>query len=79
MELLIELVFRGLIINFLGINARYFFFRLIGKKINRSDLKSKGDENQDDWYQDFLNGLAGLLVICLLSMGLAYLGGAWGN
>lgn len=79
MELFIELIFRGFIMGVLGLNARYFFFRIIGKNINKSDLISGRKKKQDDWYQDFLNALVGLLIICLLAIGFAYIGGAWGR
>ncbi|NQX85929.1 MAG: hypothetical protein HRT67_08490 [Flavobacteriaceae bacterium] len=71
MELFIEIVFRWLIVRILGIHTRYLFFKLIGKKKSMDYLS--GVTGKIESPQDFYNAVTGLIIFCLLSVGIAYI------
>jgi len=39
-EFLIEIIIRGLIIRFFGINTRYLYFKIIGKNVSKAELST---------------------------------------
>lgn len=65
METLIEIFFRQFFIRFVGINIRYYFFKIIGKE--------KAKEYFDKINQDFFNAIVGVFVTIFLSILIAYL------
>lgn len=72
MEVILELIIRGFIINFLGVNIRYQFFRLF-----RSDVKKENfEDNQADigncFAQGFYNFFVGIISFIVLSFGIVY-------
>jgi len=71
MELFIEIIFRWLIVRVLGVYSRYLFFKIIGKKKSMNDLSGVGRKIESS--QDFYNALTGLIIFCLLSVGIAYI------
>lgn len=79
MEILFEIIILRFITRFLGYNVRYYLFKIFDKTVTKSEFSSNDKEEGNGVYQDLMNALVGFLIICLLSMGLAYLGGAWGN
>ncbi len=75
MDLLLELIFRGLIVDFLGRYTRFFFFKAIGKPKTMEYLTAeKTKDNHKVISQHISNVIIGLLVACGLFFGIAYLG-----
>ncbi len=56
MELL-EIIFGGLIINFLGINARYYFLKIFNKNLKKEDFKNDKNDIGAKFSQGFYNFL----------------------
>ncbi|MCX7552108.1 hypothetical protein [Xanthomarina sp. F2636L] len=79
MEIIVELIFRGLIVNVLGVYTRYYFFKLIGQ--TKSIEYLLGEKNRKDSSdiisQHFFNVFIGLMTFALISVSIAYL--VWGN
>jgi hypothetical protein len=73
-ELLFEIIFRGLIVNVIGLYTRYFFFKIIGieKSIEYLSGEKKNNDHQN-FSQNVLNGIVGLIVFCSLSVFMAWL------
>lgn len=70
-ELVVEIVFRWFIVRVIGVHSRYVFFKLIGKEKSMDELN--GDAGKTESSQDFHNAITGLIIFCLLSVGIAYL------
>ncbi|WP_379968029.1 hypothetical protein [Epilithonimonas sp. UC225_85] len=73
MEALFEIIIRGLIINFLGVNTRYYFFKIFNKDLQKKDLENNKSDVLDSFGQGFYNFFVGLSVFSILSIGIAYL------
>lgn len=72
--LLLEVIFRGIIVQTLGVYSRYYFFRLIGSKKSISYLTgSKNSSGSMSASQDFFNALVGLIVFCAVAVLIAYI------
>lgn len=78
MGILLELFFRGLIVNVLGLYTRYYFFKLIAKEKNIDYLL--GDkvlkDKTDLIFQHIFNVVIGLIMFTAISFAIAYL--VWG-
>ena len=63
---ILNLVVRRFLIRFVGLNVRFFFFRIFGKKITKKELSF--NKNQDEYFisQDLINAVVGLVCIGLL-------------
>ena len=75
LELFAEIIFRGIIVNVVGLYTRYYFFRLVGKTKTIEYLKG-GKSTKDEYNnvsQNFLNSIVGLIITCLISVSIAYL------
>lgn len=79
MEIIIELIFRGLIVNVLGVYTRYYFFKLIrkGKSIEYLLGEKYQKDSSDIISQHFFNIFIGLITFALISFFIAYL--VWGD
>jgi uncharacterized membrane protein len=79
MEILVELFFRGLIVDFFGLYSRFYFFKLIGKKRTLTYLKGeeKKTDSTDTISQHVFNVVIGLITFISLSFFVAYL--VWGE
>ena len=69
-----SIVFGRFISRFIGLNTRYFFFKLLRRKVSYEDLKTPMINKENDYdekgiQQDMYNALVGILVI-LLTIGL---------
>ena len=73
MMTLLEIVFGGLIINFIEINKRYYFFKIFNKNLKKDDFKNKEDDVGGQFSQGFYNFFIGLIIFCLISIGLVYI------
>lgn len=73
MEFLVEVIFRGLIIRVFGVYYRYYYFIIIGKPKTIFQLSGNKEKVSTSFSQDFYNALIGLIVFCLLSIGIAFL------
>ncbi len=75
MDFLIELIFRGLIVNFLGVSTRYYFFKLIGKPKSIKYLSGEiiKKDSTDLVQQPIFNIVIGLIVFCVISFSIAYM------
>lgn len=75
MEIIVELIFRGLIVNLLGVYTRYYVFKFIGQEKSIDYLlgtKNRKD-NSDNMSQNFFNASIGLITFVLISTSIAYL------
>lgn len=74
MDLIFELIIRRFIIEFLGVNFRYFCFALVGNKKNFSELRgynSKGDMIR--YSQHIYNIITGLILFVIISFSVVYM------
>ena len=67
-----EIFLRGLIIDFFGVNTRYYFFKMFKKNLKKEDFKNNNAKNADNIMQGFYNFFVGIVVSCLVVMGIAY-------
>ena len=72
MNTLIELFFRRFLVRLIGVNIRFYFFKLIGKPKTKKYLEGYY-KNSDGISQDFFNAVIGVLVLIPLSVLVAYL------
>jgi len=77
MELIVELIFRELIVNVIGLYTRYFFFKIIGVEKSIDYLSAKNKNGYKNFSQNGLNGLVGLIIFCFLSVCIAWLVFSW--
>lgn len=79
MDLIIELIFRGLIVNVLGLYSRFYFFKLIGKEKQIDYLLGEKNKNNntESISQHAFNIIIGLIVFAIISFAIAYL--VWGD
>lgn len=69
---LLEIIFGGLISQILGLNTRYYFFKIFNKNLKKEDFASDQDEI-NGLGQGFYNSFIGFIVFCLLFFGLTYI------
>ncbi|EGV43270.1 hypothetical protein BZARG_2121 [Bizionia argentinensis JUB59] len=74
MDLIIEIFFRGLIVDLPGGISRYLFFKIIGKSKSMKHFTT-GRKIKDNKAisQHFPNVIVGLVMLCLISILGAYL------
>ncbi len=73
MEVLFDLIVRGFIIRFFGINTRYLFFKLIGKNIDKESLSGdKTNDNYNNLSQGLINFLVGIISFSFISFIIVY-------
>ena len=74
MNNLLRIVLGAIIADFLGINTRYLFFKIIGKEKTKEHLR--GDDIKDDSLisQHVFNIIVGFLILFLIILLLMYLG-----
>jgi hypothetical protein len=72
MNFIIELIFKVLITNLIGLYFRYFFFKLIGYEKSLDYLSGNKDSN-GGLSQGFFNGLIGVIIFALISVLIAYI------
>lgn len=63
----------------IGLNVRYLFFKLLGKKVVYADLKTPVINKENDYdekglQQDMYNALVGALVILIIVVVLFFVG-----
>ena len=73
METLFELIIRGVIINFLGVNIRYYFFKFFKKDIKKDDFFNNQEDIDHSFSQGFYNFFVGIISFFILSFGIAYI------
>lgn len=73
MESLVEIVFRSIIVNVIGVYTRYFFFKAIGKKKTVEYLVGGKQLDVNGMSQGFVNVLVGLITFFIISVTIAYL------
>lgn len=69
---LLEIIFGGLITQILGLNTRYYFFRIFNNNLKKEDFASDKEEIHG-FGQGFYNSFIGLIIFCLLLLGLTYI------
>ncbi|KXH80468.1 hypothetical protein [Chryseobacterium kwangjuense] len=70
---LLEAIFGGILIRFLGLNTRYYFFKIFDESVKKEDFESDKEDIGASFYQGFFNFFIGLIVFFLLSFGIVYL------
>lgn len=68
-----EIIFGGLIIKFLGLNTRYYFFKIFKKDLKKKDFENSQEDIGAGFSQGFYNFFIGLIVFLILSVGLVYI------
>ena len=71
MDLIVELFFRGLIVDFLGKNSRFLFYKIIGKPKSKEYLTA--DKTTDN-YQMISQHISNVIVGLIIFVGLSFLG-----
>ena len=73
MEVIIEIIIKEFLIDFLGINTRYYFFRIFNKNIKKESLSANQDEIVSGFAQGFYNFFVGIFMFSLLVTLMVYL------
>ena len=73
MEVIIEIIIKEFLIDFLGINTRYYFFRIFKKNIKKESLSINQDEIVSGFAQGFYNFFVGIFMFSLLVALMVYL------
>lgn len=68
-----EIFFRALIIDFFGVNTRYYFFKIFNKNIKKKDFIKDSVTNSDNIMQGVYNFIVGIIVSCLFIIGVAFI------
>lgn len=68
---IIKFLFGRILVRMIGLNVRYLFFKLLGKKNSYNDFKTPiinkdNDYDEKGLQQDMYNALVGVLVILLI-------------
>ena len=66
MEVIIEIIIKEFLIDFLGINTRYYFFRIFKKNIKKESLSANQNEIVSGFAQGFYNFFVGTYMFSLL-------------
>lgn len=74
-----SIVFGRFMGRLIGLNVRYLFFKLLGKKVVYADLKTPVINKENDYdekglQQDMYNALVGALVILIIVVVLFFVG-----
>ena len=70
---LLEIIFGGIITQFLGLNTRYYFFKIFNKSLKKEDFQNDQEDIGASFSQGFYNFFIGLIVFILLSFIIVYL------
>jgi len=70
---LLEIIFGGIITQFLGLNTRYYFFKIFNKSLKKEDFQNDKEDIGDSFSQGFYNFFIGLIVFIILSFVIVYL------
>ncbi|RMZ57912.1 hypothetical protein D1632_16510 [Chryseobacterium nematophagum] len=70
---LLEIILGGIITQFLGLNTRYYFFKIFDKNLKKEDLQNDQEDIGASFSQGFYNFFTGLTVFILLSFAVVYL------
>ena len=73
MEVIIEIIIKKFLIDFLGINTRYYFFRIFKKNIKKESLSVNQNEIVSGFAQGFYNLFVGIFMFSLLVALMVYL------
>lgn len=73
MEVIIEIIIKEFLIDFLGINTRYYFFRIFKKNIKKESLSINQNEIVSGFAQGFYNFFVGIFMFSLLVTLMVYL------
>ena len=73
MEVIIEIIINEFLIDFLGINTRYYFFRIFKKNIKKESLSVNQNEIVSGFAQRFYNFFVGIFMFSLLVALMVYL------
>lgn len=71
--ILLEIIFGGIITQFLGLNTRYYFFKIFNKNLKKEDFENNQEDIGTSFSQGVYNFFIGLIVFFLLSFGIVYL------
>ena len=66
MEVIIEIIIKEFLIDFLGINTRYYLFRIFKKNIKKESLSANQNGIVSGFAQGFYNLFVGIFVFSLL-------------
>ena len=73
MEVIIEIIIKEFLIDFIGINTRYYFFRIFKKNIKKESLSANQNETVSGFAQGFYNFFVGIFMFSLLVALMVYL------
>lgn len=73
MDILFEIIFGGIISRFLGLNTRYYFFKIFNKNVKKEDFRDNPSDELKGLGQNFYNVFVGLIIFCLLAIAIAYI------
>ena len=73
MEVIIEIIIKEFLIDFIGINTRYYFFRIFKKNIKKENLSANQNEIVTGFAQRFYNFFVGIFMFSLLVALMVYL------
>lgn len=70
MEVLFELIFGRIITQYLGLNTRYYFFKLFNHDLKKESFRGNELDILKGLGQSFYNSFIGLIMFCILSFGI---------
>ncbi|SDI80970.1 hypothetical protein SAMN05421542_1874 [Chryseobacterium jejuense] len=60
--ILLEIIFGSIITQFLGLNTRYYFFKIFNKNLKKEDFENNQEDIGASFSQGFYNFFIGLIV-----------------
>ena len=68
-----EILVKGIIINFFGVNTRYYFFKFFNKDLKKKDFENNQEDIGGAFSQGFYNFFVGMIVGGIFFFGVAYI------
>lgn len=72
MEIL-QIVFGNFLINFLGLNTRFYFFKIFDSNLRKEDFTKENEKDPGGIMQGIYNVSVGLVVFIILAVLIAYI------
>jgi len=68
-----EILIKGVIINFFGVNTRYYFFKFFNKDLKKKDFENSQEDIGGTFSQGFYNFFVGMIVGGIFFFSIAYI------
>ena len=69
----LQIIIGNFLFNFLGVNTRFYFFKIFNRNLNRDDFVKENEKDSGGIMQGIYNVFIGFAVFILVSLGIAYI------